>query len=272
VKTPQDKLRMPQFDFSDEEIELMVLNLLGFTKETIGVTKLPRRTPVQIDTEEGWWLVHERNCIGCHSFGDYGGAIAATMPDPALAPPNLLHEGAKVNPDWLFRFIKAPTPVRPWLKARMPTFGFNDPVATDVVKYFVALEDETLRFRTAAPVGATAAELAEGRQLFTTFLCQKCHVVGSQLPAGSPADWAPNLELAHSRLQEAWILEWLRDPQKWQPGTRMPNFFFTYDEETKAYIELMPDAERKADLVRDHVLSLGGGRLAQSRAGHAASD
>jgi hypothetical protein len=89
-------------------------------------------------------------------------------------------------------------------------------------------------------------------------------VVGNQLPAGSPADWAPNLELAHDRLQDEWIVEWLRDPQKWQPGTRMPAFFFTYDEEAKSYLELMPEAERKANMVRNHVLSLGQRRIAAS--------
>ena len=272
VKPPQDMLRMPQFDFTDEEVDLMVLNLLGFTKESIGVSKLPKPTSVQIDTEEGWWLVHERNCIGCHSFGDYGGSIASTLPDPALAPPNLLHEGAKVNPDWLFRFLKEPSSVRPWLHARMPTFGFNDPVATDLVKFFVALEDVTLRFRTPPHIEASPAEMAEGRSLFATLQCQKCHVVGNQLPAGSPADWAPNLELAHARLQDEWIIEWLRDPQKWQPGTRMPAFFFTYDEEAKSYLELMPEAERKANLMRNHVLSLGQRPIAASRQRSPAGD
>ena len=97
-------------------------------------------------------------------------------------------------------------------------------------------------------------------------------MVGSQLPGGTPADWAPNLELAHARLQDAWIVEWLRDPQKWLPGTRMPGFFFYYDDDAKAYQELMPDAERKARLVRDHVLSLGQRRLAAGGRSGAAGD
>jgi mono/diheme cytochrome c family protein len=273
VKPVQDKLKMPQFDFSDAEVELMTMNLLGFTKETVAITKMPVRTPVQIDTEEGWKLVHERNCIGCHNFDGYGGAIAATLPDPALAPPMIRREGAKVNPDWLFRFLKGPTPIRPWLSVRMPTFHFDDPTATDAVKYFVALEDETLRFRSQQAIDEVPHDLAAGGQLFRDLQCQKCHVVGGQMPGGTPADWAPDLALAHDRLQHDWIVEWLRDPQKWLPGTRMPNFFFYYDDTEQKYVELMPDGEHKAELIRDYVQSLGQRRLAAApRANHPAGN
>jgi len=265
VKPPQDKLKMPQFDFTDAEVELMTMNLLGFTKETVAITKMPTRTPVQIDTEDGWKLVHERNCIGCHSFDGYGGAIASTLPDPALAPPMIRREGAKVNPDWLFRFLKGPTPIRPWLSVRMPTFHFDDPTATDVVKYFVALEDETLRFRSQQASDEGVHDLASGQQLFKDLQCQKCHVVGGQMPGGTPADWAPDLALAHDRLQHDWIVEWLKDPQKWLPGTRMPNFFFYYDDTEQKYVELMPDGEHKSQLIRDYVLSLGQRRLAAAQ-------
>ena len=205
--------------------------------------------------------MHERNCIGCHSFDGYGGAIATTLPDPALSPPMIRREGAKVNPDWLFRFLKNPTPIRPWLSVRMPTFHFDDPTATDAVKYFVALEDETLRFRSQQAIDEVPHDLAAGGQLFRDLQCQKCHVVGGQMPGGTPADWAPDLALAHDRLQHDWIVEWLRDPQKWLPGTRMPNFFFYYDDTEQKYVELMPDGEHKAELIRDYVQSLGQRRL-----------
>ena len=51
--------------------------------------------------------------------------------------------------------------------------------------------------------------------------------------------------------QRDWIVEWLRDPQKWLPGTRMPNFFFYYDEGEQKYVELMPNGELKAGLSND---------------------
>jgi cytochrome c2 len=182
-------------------------------------------------------------------------------------------EGAKVNPDWLFRFLKEPSPIRPWLSVRMPTFHFDDPAATDLVKYFVALEDETLRFRSQMVDRSDHQDLQAGAQVFRDLQCQKCHVVGNQMPGGTPADWAPDLALAHDRLQRDWIVEWLRDPQKWLPGTRMPNFFFYYDEGEQKYVELMPNGELKAGLVRDYVLSLGQHRFAGvARGGRPAGD
>jgi len=42
----------------------------------------------------------------------------------------------------------------------------------------------------------------------------------------SASDLAPNLAQAHLRLKPDWIIDWLHDPQKLQPGTRMPSFFY----------------------------------------------
>ena len=37
--------------------------------------------------------------------------------------------------------------------------------------------------------------------------------------------WAPDFNLARQRLNPDWILKWLKDPQKVQPGTKMPSFY-----------------------------------------------
>ena len=57
------------------------------------------------------------------------------------------------------------------------------------------------------------------------FDCFSCHVQGSKLPEGPPEGWAPDLSLARRRLRPEWIVKWLTDPQKVQPGTKMPTFY-----------------------------------------------
>jgi hypothetical protein len=71
-----------------------------------------------------------------------------------------------------------------------------------------------------------SVHLNEGQQVFNTFQCSVCHVVGAQVPEGrTAADLAPDLTMTSTRLRPDWILKWLHDPQKLLPGTRMPDFF-----------------------------------------------
>ncbi len=52
--------------------------------------------------------------------------------------------------------------------------------------------------------------------------CFKCHFYGTEFPQQTPDTWAPNLVLTKERLRPAWVMEWLRDPQRIMPGTKMP--------------------------------------------------
>src|SRR5207253_10214338 len=81
--------------------------------------------------------------------------LLPTFSFTSLAPPRDLHsfptrrssdlEGEKVQADWLFNFVKAPVPIRPWLQVRMPTFGLADEEANTVVGYFEALDRVQVR-------------------------------------------------------------------------------------------------------------------------------
>jgi hypothetical protein len=69
--------------------------------------------------------------------------------------------------------------------------------------------------------------LTQAEAMFTEAKCLQCHLSSNVIPEGrNAADMAPNLSLAKSRLRPDWIVYWLSDPQKFQPGTRMPSFFF----------------------------------------------
>ena len=52
--------------------------------------------------------------------------------------------------------------------------------------------------------------------------CNNCHFYGEVKPIQDPSTWAPNLALTKERLRPEWVVEWLRDPQKIMPGTKMP--------------------------------------------------
>jgi hypothetical protein len=57
-------------------------------------------------------------------------------------PPPLEHEGERVQPLWLYGFLKNPTPIRPekWMALRMPKFNMSDEEAMALVNYFAAVD------------------------------------------------------------------------------------------------------------------------------------
>lgn len=169
-------------------------------------------------------LVEGLGCVVCHTLEGQTTTVRTEAPD-------LSYEGDKVRPEWLFAFLKKPHSLRPWLHARMANFKLSDWEALALTEYI--RQDLRNRDLPALPEdarvpGDAAKDLAKvGAQLATKdYLdCFSCHIVGERKPEGPRDGWAPDLARAASRLNPAWISHWLRDPQKVQPGTKMPTYF-----------------------------------------------
>jgi len=220
---------MPNFDFQDEDI----LNLRVFLA-SLTDGKVPERyrapgTDRQTQIVQGRRTVNYRNCVGCHIVEDRGGYIRRFYPPDQvnLAPPVLNGEGEKVQPDWLFSFLESPTPIRPWLKVRMPTFRFDNKEADTLVNYFTGLSNIQVPYIFLNANLFPVDELQAGQKLMTKdyFNCFSCHQQGDKKPEGPPEGWAPDLGLAYKRLNPDWIPKWLHNPQAVQPGTKMPSFY-----------------------------------------------
>jgi len=53
-----------------------------------------------------------------------------------FAPPVLLNEGHKVQPDWFYNFLASPSEIRKQVRVKMPTFTFDPGEAEAIVGYF----------------------------------------------------------------------------------------------------------------------------------------
>ena len=196
--------------------------------------------------------------MGCHIVENEGGAIRDVLVKSYVAggldeagsvgfvPPILNGEGKKVQPDWLFGFLKNVVPIRPWLDVRMPTFGFSDHEAIDLTTYFSRLDEQQFPYKTVVEKQLDGNGIRVGEKLFSVdiFNCWTCHQQGDIKPKGDPASYAPDLKIARERLNPEWIAEWLWDPQQLAPGTKMPTFFgdaLTYLPEDMA--KYLPPAE-----------------------------
>ena len=257
VLQPLEKLRMPNYDFTDEEVDRLVMAILSFQRDIQPLAAMPAHTARYDDLVAGRTLVQRRNCVGCHVIETAGGDYLTLVADPSLGPPMLTPEGARVKPEWLYGFLRAPMAIRPWLNVRMPTFGLDDPNLNGVIRYFGALSNAEGPFRMHEIV-RTASEQAAGKQLFELLKCQQCHVLGA-IPKDQPtANLAPDLRMAAQRLQPDWILQWLKKPSDILPGTRMPAFW--PDHPASPYPQLDGNADAQIEAIRNHLLTLGKGR------------
>jgi hypothetical protein len=110
--------------------------------------------------------------------------------------------------------------------------------------------------------------VAVGKQLFELLKCQQCHVLGT-IPKDQPtANLAPDLRMAHERLNSDWLLPWLRNPTAILPGTRMTQFWPDFPK--SVYTSQLPqlkglpaeydgNAETQIRAVRDYLETLRGG-------------
>ena len=256
VLQPLEKLRMPNFGFSEEEVSLLTTAIMSFQSE---VQPQASRVPGSARNDalrEGRNLVRRRNCVACHEIEGAGGEYRELVDDPALAPPLLTPEGAKVKPDWLYAFFRGPITIRPWLNVRMPTFGLEDSHWNTTLDYFAAIS-ETIGPFTTHEGTPPATVTRTGEELFELLRCQQCHVLDT-IPEDQPTDnLAPDLRMAQERLQPDWIIDWLVDPLKVQPGTRMPMFWTEYP--GSFYPQFDEDAVRQIESVRDYLLTFSGG-------------
>ncbi len=277
VKEPEDKLRMPKFYFTEEETTALVTVLLGLVGDDPHNQLKMARSAENLHIERGQALVRQHNCQGCHVIEGDGGAMLPSVADwlrahqgytesdantlaASFGPPSLEGEGSKVQSRWLFDFLHQPEIIRPWLKARMPTFNLSESDNNDLVSYFSYLDRASFPFQTVVNPMLEGPFFEAGHELFSpeVFNCGTCHIQGDQLPPGTPDRWAPNLAMSARRLKPDWITAWLRDPQAISPGTKMPTYFDPnfFDESGPPHIL---DGNENAQILalRDYTLAIG---------------
>ncbi|MGA2194642.1 MAG: c-type cytochrome [Bryobacteraceae bacterium] len=240
-KAKQDRLKMPNFNFSKPEIDAVTTLLEGSVDASVPPRYFYAPADQRQDIIEGWWVVRKYNCMGCHHVHVGQTSVFDTMAkyqDPDWRdqkPPTLIGEGARVNPEWLMRFLNNPAlsetdtnrdGVRQYLKARMPTFSFSDGEVRKIVRFFEALSSQAQPFIAEKLEPLTDQERTMARQLFSSegAPCLKCHMTGD--PAHDAKATAPNFTVAKDRLKPGWVKRWILDPALMSPGTAMPSGLF----------------------------------------------
>ena len=239
VKSETERLRMPNLHLTQEQVLALTTLLMGSQETSLPASYQYKPGDTRRDIQEGWWVVKKYNCMGCHQFIPGQQTILMTLPQYQDAqeqlPPKLLTEGARVDPEWLRKFLSNPSlsttdtnrnGVRPYLKVRMPTFSFSDNELRKLVRFFEALSQQPLPYIPEQVPVLTSKETDMARSLFssTAAPCLKCHATGDA--AHDKIATAPNFLLAKERLKPDWVERWITDPQAVSPGTSMPSGLF----------------------------------------------
>ena len=269
--------RMPVFETlknNEEDAKAIAVLLKSFQPDAYPLNYIfdhaaePSRVQRQKIIDAGRRVAKKYNCMGCHEMeregGNYRDVIIAhegldQTTAKQFAPPTLQSEGARVYPEWLFEFLKEPSEIRYGLKVRMPTFDMSDEEATTLVKYFSALDNEPFPYETIARPETSAADVQVGKQIFDELKCDSCHPSqGEFIPEGSDKAGRPDLSLAKQRLKADWLIDWMKDPQSFQPGTAMPQAWPLVGDQYMPFEDYADgDAEKQIRLVRDYLISLG---------------
>ncbi|NUN48523.1 MAG: c-type cytochrome [Candidatus Brocadiae bacterium] len=316
----EDRLRMPKFNLTPEEIEALTTYVISFRREMLPESHKRKLSHQEKVIERGKHLAQQSNCAACHKVGLFPTTYRIEASDEAMLeladaqvylartvltdgrqvdrisadelailakkgivvllprgtwltiternkllgntlngvprpvasvlvygfgegaikkvvnkndedrfePPIIAGVGARDNPDWLFRFLKAPVEIRPYLReggVRMPTFGFTDEEARTLVEHFAHIDNQPFPFVYDEPIpeAARVEMVKKGKAVFERLQCASCHPIGDPGQKFSGLV-APDLTLAAPRLQRDWVLDWIRKPNAIFPGSGMSDW------------------------------------------------
>jgi hypothetical protein len=251
------ELKMADFDLSPQEIRALVTFLKGLTSGKPRNAYAPGEHAEYAAALDGRKIVEDYNCRACHIIEGRGADIDAVRQDQLGGDsqnraPYLNGEGMRVQPEWLFSFLRDPgkNGIRPWLHPewaypegvpddkltlRMPTFNFNEEQVTAIVRYFASWDGQEYPYEAAK---ANDLDEAQKRYTLTHMMstdaanCLSCHYQGEfPIDRGQSelGKMAPNLNLVARRLRPEWVKAWLMRPQNWLPYTKMTAFWATTD-------------------------------------------
>ncbi|MFN0169616.1 MAG: hypothetical protein ACKV22_24605 [Bryobacteraceae bacterium] len=168
------------------------------------------------------------NCYACHTRNTKSGPEPARLDfftviqdtdlgDEGRLPPPLTAAGYKLTEEALRDGIEGKTRVHPQMATRMPSFGSDH--ANQLARLFAAV-DMPDGFKSTGRIGRNAA----GRELVGAkgLGCINCHNLRGRKSLGIGAS---DLALAPGRLRAEWFRDFLMEPSRFHPSTRMPSFW-----------------------------------------------
>jgi mono/diheme cytochrome c family protein len=186
--------------------------------------------------DRGRALLVEFNCVGCHRLQD--------VDRPAMLGPDLTNIGAKVTREWIYKWLKEPQTLtdsngnvtvngyETEEEPRMPKFRLTETELRALSAYLSGLRSkpvESYSFdpRIVAALAKKSDMVDEGEVRFRQMFCSTCHSLAvtrggeTKLIGG---DIGPELTKVGSKVNQDWLIAWLRNPQAYLANSKMPRY------------------------------------------------
>jgi nitric oxide reductase subunit C len=159
------------------------------------------------------------NCNDCHTILGFGSYYA----------PDLTRTYLRIGEDAIVRRLQQPEVAFADDFRKMPQQHLSQQEISDLVAYLRWVsnienhdwppQDSQTRWKNSTDRLLAAAALSPGAALIQQENCLVCHTLGSRGESRGP-----RLEWIGARRDATWIANYLADPQKFAPGSHMPDF------------------------------------------------
>ncbi|KAF0191232.1 MAG: cytochrome C class I [Gammaproteobacteria bacterium] len=174
-------------------------------------------------------------CAGCHNLTGPAPATLQALRD--RKGPDLFYAGNKYKAAWVEQWLQKPQSIRPagmFYGAHIKPGPKGDEIDAATLTQHPALKADEAQAVTAALMQRKAGSeliapgaytpgtisLSTGEMMFDKFRgCLACH----EIEPGYGGRSGPEVYTAGARLQEDYLISYLRSPQAWDPKTFMPN-------------------------------------------------
>ncbi len=160
----------------------------------------------------GQQILEAENCAACHRH--------YSITPRTNAAPDLTREWQRVRGQWLTSFLRKPTAIRPFGfhpgdGSRMPDFRLSDEETHNISTVLLTNSPSA---KSVSLTNLSAFSRAKAHALLNDKLaCLGCHRFGS-----TGGRIGPDLSIASSRLQPAYLFDMIRDPRQMHRDTIMP--------------------------------------------------
>ena len=184
----------------------------------------------------GRTLLAKYACYACHAVSGHE-TFRSEAPSLSTLP-------VKTGAVWLSRWLADPRAVDP--NATMPNFQLAAGDLAALSHYlFAQTPPADLARRIEAAGAEPAGDVGNGKKLFAESRCISCHTV-----EGKGNGSAPELSKVASAATRGWLLAFLRDPQAFNPRTRMPRYHLS-EAESRDVVAYLEDQFRDFDAPKD---------------------
>jgi cytochrome c2 len=231
LKTPE-KMRpdtiMPTFELSDDEIRDIIAFILSLKSDQ----QYPAVDLKTASAKDGETLFTDIGCKACHSDKREESSLTRRVP-------NLSDAGTKLDPNWIFEYLKDPKAYNP--DTRMPKLDITESNRLNLTAYLMTLKDNAEIVK-AEQLTTKDASMEAGEKTVQLQGCYGCHKMKafeqSPLPGVEVAEVAKKaldeLPFGNSTVAKTkwdWLYNKIKEPkiyETWDMPLKMP--VYTFDE------------------------------------------